>query len=185
MDSACQASLSITDSQSPPKPMSIESVMPSNHIILCRPLLLLPSVLPSIRVFSNVLAFSIRWPKYWSFSISPSMNIQCWIPLGFTGLISLPSKGLSRVFFSITICRHHFFSTHPSLWASSHIYAWLLGKLYLWLYRPSSTEWCLCLLICCLGCFLRLIYFFLFGHPVADPACRILVPQPRIESIES
>ena len=71
---ACQASLSITNSQSPPKPMSIESVMPSNHLILCHPLLLLPSIFPSIRVFSNGSGLRIRWPKYWSFSfnISPS-----------------------------------------------------------------------------------------------------------------
>ena len=71
---ARQASLSITNSQSPPKPMSIVSVMPSNHLILCRPLLLLPSIFPSIRVFANESALPIRWPKYWSFSfnISPS-----------------------------------------------------------------------------------------------------------------
>ena len=71
---ARQASLSITNSWSPPKPMSIESVMPSNHLILSRPLLLLPSIFPSIRVFSNELVHQIRWPKYWSFSfnISPS-----------------------------------------------------------------------------------------------------------------
>ena len=69
-----QASLSIINSRSLPKPMSIESVMPSNHLILCRPLLLLPSIFPSIRVFSNESALRIRWPKYWSFSfnISPS-----------------------------------------------------------------------------------------------------------------
>ena len=71
---AHQASLSITKSQSPPKPMSIELVMPSNHLILCHPLLILPSIFPSIRVFSNESALHIRWPKYWSFSfnISPS-----------------------------------------------------------------------------------------------------------------
>ena len=70
---ACRASLSI-NSQSPPKPMSIESVMPSNRLILCRPLLLLPSIFPSIRVFSNESTLPIRWPKYWSFSfnISPA-----------------------------------------------------------------------------------------------------------------
>ena len=69
-----QASLSITNSRSPPKPMSIVLVMPSNHLILCRPLLLLPSIFPSISVFSNESALCIRWPKYWSFSfsISPS-----------------------------------------------------------------------------------------------------------------
>ena len=71
---ACQASLSITNSQSLLKPMSIELVMPSNHLILCCPLLLLPSVFPSIRVFSNESALRITWPKYWdfSFNISPS-----------------------------------------------------------------------------------------------------------------
>ena len=71
---ARQASLSITNSQSPPKPMSIQSVMPSNHLILCRPLLLLPSVFPSIRVFSNESALHIRWPKYWSFSFNISLS---------------------------------------------------------------------------------------------------------------
>ena len=70
----CQASLSIINSQSPPKPMSNESVMPSDHLILCRPLLFLPSIFPSIRVFSNESALHIRWPKYWtsSFNIRPS-----------------------------------------------------------------------------------------------------------------
>ena len=75
---ARQASLSITNSQSPPKPMSIESVMPSNHLILCHPLLLLASIFPSIRVFSNESALHIRWPKYWSFSISLS-NKSSWL----------------------------------------------------------------------------------------------------------
>ena len=79
---ARQASLSITNFRSSPKPMSIESVMPSNHLILFCPLLLLPSIFPSIRVFSNELALHIRWPKYWSlsFSISPSRE--------YSGLIS-------------------------------------------------------------------------------------------------
>ena len=77
---AHQASLSITNSRSPPKPMSIESVMPPNHLILCHRLLLLPSIFPSIRVFSNESALRIRWPKYWSFSfnISPS-NEHPWL----------------------------------------------------------------------------------------------------------
>ena len=71
---ARQASLSITNSQGPPKPMSMESMMPSNHLILCRPLLLLPLIFPSIRIFSNESALRISWPKYWGFSfhISPS-----------------------------------------------------------------------------------------------------------------
>ena len=69
---ARQASLSITNSRSPPKPMSIESVMPSNHLILCCPLLLLPSIFPSISVFSNKSTLCMRWPKYWGFSFSNS-----------------------------------------------------------------------------------------------------------------
>ena len=83
---ACQASLSITHSRSPPKPMSIVSVMPSNHLILGHPLLRPPSIFPSIRVFSNESALRIRWPKYWSFSFntSPSSDIQDWFPLGWT-----------------------------------------------------------------------------------------------------
>ena len=71
---ACQASLSITNARSPPKPMSIVSVMPSNHLILCCPLLLLPSIFPSIRVFSNESALRIRWPKYWSFYFNNSLS---------------------------------------------------------------------------------------------------------------
>ena len=79
---ACQASLSITNSRSSPKLMSIESVMPSSHLILCRPLLLLPSIFPSIRDFTNESALRIRWPKYWSFSfnISPSNEHPGLIP---------------------------------------------------------------------------------------------------------
>ena len=82
------------------KLMSIESVMPSNHLILCRPLLLPPSIFPSIRVFSNESILCIRWPNYWSlsFSISPSNEYSGWFPLGLTGLIFLKSKELSRVF---------------------------------------------------------------------------------------
>ena len=79
---ACQASLSITNSQSLLKLTSIESVLPSNHLILCCPLLLLPSIFPSIRVFSNESAFHIRWPKYWSFSFSTSSSKE------YSGLIS-------------------------------------------------------------------------------------------------
>ena len=126
--SACQASLSFTISQSLLKLMSIESVMPSNHLILCCPLLLLPSIFPSISVFSSELGLCIRWPKYWSFSFSLilPMNIQDWFPLGLTGLISLQSKGLSRVFSSTTAQKHQFFGTQLSLWSNSHIHTWLL-----------------------------------------------------------
>ena len=114
---ARQASLSITNSWSPPKPRSIESVMPSNHLILCRPLLLLPSIFPRIRVFSHESALRIRWPKYWrfSFNISPPMNTQDWSPLGWTGWISLQSKGLSRVFPNTTVQKHQFFGAQLSL----------------------------------------------------------------------
>ena len=94
-----QASLSFTNSQSLPKLMSIESVMPPNYLILFHPLLP-PSIFPSIRVFSNQSVLCIRWPKYWSFSFSIilPMNTQDWFPLGWTGWISLQSKGLSKVF---------------------------------------------------------------------------------------
>ena len=159
--------------------MSMESMMPSNHLILCHPLLVMPSIFPSIKVFSIELAFGIRWPKFWSFSFSiwlfvtpwtvsyqaplfmefsrqeywgellfPTpiqglnlchlywqedslplshlvsasvlpMNIQGWFPLGLTGLISLQSKGLLRVFSSTTVQKHQLFSAQPSLWSNS------------------------------------------------------------------
>ena len=120
---AHQASLSITNSQSFLKLMSIESPMPSNHLILSCPLLLLNSIFPNIRIFSNESVLFIRWPKCWSFSfsISPSMNIQDWFPLGWAGWISLQSKGLSRVFFNTTVQKHQFFSTQFSLRSNSHI----------------------------------------------------------------
>ena len=114
---ACQASLSITNSWSPPKPLSIELVMTSSHLILCRPLLLLPSIFPSIEVFSNESVLHIRWPRYWSFSfnISPSNDNPGLISSGWTGWISLQSKGLSRVFSNTTLQKHQFFSTQLSL----------------------------------------------------------------------
>ena len=94
---ARQASLSITNSQRLLKLMSIELVMPSNHLILCPLLLLLPSIFPGITVFSNESVVRIRWPKYWSFSISPSSEYSgLRLPLGWTGWISLQSKGLSQ-----------------------------------------------------------------------------------------
>ena len=105
---AHQASLSITNSQSLPKLMSIKSVMPSNHLIVCHPLLLLPSTFPGIRVFSNEFDLRIRWPKDWrfSFSISLPMTIQGWFSFWCTDLILLLSKGLSRVFASTTVQKH-------------------------------------------------------------------------------
>ena len=118
---ALQASLSITNSWNLLKLMSIQSVMPSNHLILCCPLLLPPSIFPSIRIFSNESALCIRWPSIGvsdSASVLP-MNIQDWFPLGWTGWISLQSKGLSRVFFNTTVQKHQFFSTQLSLYYNS------------------------------------------------------------------
>ena len=114
---ALQASLFITNSQSLPKLRSIKSVMPSNHLILCHPLLLPPSIFPSIRIFSNQSTLQIRWPKYWSFSfnISPSNEHPGLTPLGWTGWISLQSQELSRVFSNTTVQKHQFFGTQLSL----------------------------------------------------------------------
>ena len=129
-DSLCtavhQASLFITNSQSPPKPLSIESVMPSNHLILCRPLLLLPSIFPSIRIFSNESALSIRWPKDWSFSfsISPYNEHPGLISFEWTGWISLQSKGLSRVFSNTTVQKHQCFSAQLSSQFNFHNIQW-------------------------------------------------------------
>ena len=92
-NAAHQASLSITYSQRLLKCMSIKSVMPFNHLILCHPLFLLPLILPSIKVFSSESVLHIRWPKYWSSASVLPMNIQDWVYLGWTGLISLLSKG--------------------------------------------------------------------------------------------
>ena len=127
---AHQASLSITNSRSLLKLMSIASVMPSNHLILYHPLLLLPSIFPSIRVFSNESVLRIRWPKYWSFRFSASLSNEYsgLISFRIDFLISLQSKGLSRVFFSATVQRHQFFRAQPSLWSNSHIHTWLLEK---------------------------------------------------------
>ena len=121
---ARQASLSITNSWNPPKPMSIESVMPSNHLILCRPLLLLPPIFPSIRVFSKESVLRIRWPKYWSFSfnISPSNKHPGVVSLRWTRWISLQSKGFSRVFSNTTVQKHRFSSAQLFLWSKSLIY---------------------------------------------------------------
>ena len=121
---AHQASLSVTHSQSLLKLMFTESVMPSNHFILCRSLLLPPSISPSIRVFSNESVLHIRGPKYQSFSFSISSSNE------YSGLISfrmdwldlLESKGLSRVFSNTTIQNHQFFNTQPSSWSNSHIH---------------------------------------------------------------
>ena len=109
---AHQALLSITNSQSSPKPMSIELVTPSNHLILCRPLLLLPSVFPSIRVFSSELALHVRWSKYWSFSFSPFSEYSELISSIVLVLVARPTTGCVRYFYFHTGSPSHL-SMHP------------------------------------------------------------------------
>ena len=128
---ACQASLSFTISLSLLKLVSIESVIPSNHLILCCPLLLLPSVFPSTRVFSKESVLCIRWPSIGSSALASVllMNIQSLFPSGLTGLISLQSKGLARDFSKTTVQKpDQFFGIQLSLWSNSHIYTGLLEK---------------------------------------------------------
>ena len=155
---ACQASLSITNSWSPPKPMSIESVMPPNHLLLCCPLLLLPPIFPSIRVFSNESALCIRWPKYWSFSfnISPT-NVSAstsvlkdWSSLGWTGWISLLHGTLK------SLLQHH--SSKGSILRCSAFFTVQLSHPYTTTGKTIAlTRWtlvgkkCLCFSICCLS----------------------------------
>ena len=113
---ARQASLSVTNSRSPPKLMSIKSVMPSSHLILCRPLLLLPSNFPSIRVFSISQLFTsgVQTVGVSASTSDLPVNTQDWSPLGWTGWISLQSKELSRVFSITTVQMHQFFGTQLS-----------------------------------------------------------------------
>ena len=100
--------------------ISLKSVMPSKHLNIGCPLLLLSSIFPSTRVFSNELVLRIMWPKYWSASASVlPMIIYGWFPLGLTGLIFLQSKGLLRVFSSTTVWKHQFFSIQLYLWSNS------------------------------------------------------------------
>ena len=124
---ARQASLSITNSRSTPKPMSIESVMPSNHLILCRPLLLLPSILPSIRVFSNASALHIRWPKYWSFSfnISPSNEHPGLISFRMEWLDLLTVQGTLK-----SLLQHHSSKASINSSAVSFLYSPTLTSIY-------------------------------------------------------
>ena len=123
---AHQASLSITNSRSSLRLTSIVSVMPSSHLILCHPLLLLPPIPPSIRVFSNEATLRMRWPKYWSFScsISPSKEHPGLVFFRMDGWISLQCKGFSRVFSNTTVQKHQFFGTQPSSQSNSHIHTW-------------------------------------------------------------
>ena len=125
-----QASLSITNFRSSSELMPIESVMPSNHLMLCHPLLLMSSIFPSIRVFSNESTLHIRWPKYCSFSfnISPSNEHSGLISFRMDWLDLLAVQGISRVFSNTTVQKHQFLSTQLSLWSKSHIHTGLLEK---------------------------------------------------------
>ena len=134
---AHQASLSFTVSQSLFKLMFIELVMPSNHLILCHPFLLLPSIFPSIRVFSKESALHIRWPNYWSFSISP--------PKEYSGLISFRMDWLDLLAVQGTLrdlipCHN---SKASILWLSTFFMIHrLLEKPLLWLFGTFSAKWC-------------------------------------------
>ena len=124
----------------------IESVMTSNDLILCYPLLLLPSVFPSIGIFSNESARLIRWPKYrsFSFNINPSNEHSGLVYFRMDWLDLLQAKGLLRVFSNITVQKHWFFSVQPSLWSNTHTHTWLLEKPCLSLYGPLLVKQCLC-----------------------------------------
>ena len=134
---ACQASLSITNSQSLLKLMSIESVMPSNYLILCRPLLLLPSIFPSIRVFSYESVLGIRWPKYWSFSfsISPSNEYSGLISFRMDWLDLLAAQGTLR-----SLLQHH--SSKASILRCSAIFIVQLSHPYMTTGKTIAfTRW--------------------------------------------
>ena len=146
---ACQASLSFVISQNLLKLMSIESVMLSKHLILCCPLLLMPSIFPSIRVFSSESALCIMWPKYWSFS--PSSEYLGLISFRIDWFNLLAVQGTLKTLLQHPVWKHRFFSPQPSLWFNSHIHTWLLAKTKLWLDGPLSAKWHLCFLIHCLG----------------------------------
>ena len=145
---ACQASLSFTISRSLLKLMSIESVMPSNYLIFCCPLLLLLSMFPNIRVFFNESTLPIRWPKYWSFSFSISLSNE------YSGLVSFRIDWFDLLAVQGTLkslLQHHSLKASV-LWHSVFFMAQLSPSIHdYWLYRPLSTKWCLCFLICCLG----------------------------------
>ena len=123
-----QASLSITNSQILLKFMPTKFVVSSNRLVLCHSLLL-HLIFPSIRVFPVSQFFTLHGQSIGASASAPffSMNIQVWFPSGWTGWLSLQSKGLSKVF-NTTVQKHHFFGAQLCLWSNSHIYTWLLGK---------------------------------------------------------
>ena len=142
LTAACLASLSINNSWGLLKLMSIKLIMPSNHLILCCPLLLLPSVLPNIRVFSSKSVLRIRWPKYWSFSfsISPSNEYSGLISFRIDWLDLLEVQGTLKSLFSITVQKHQFFSAPLSSQSNSHIHTWPLEKPKPWLDGPLLAK---------------------------------------------
>ena len=123
--------------------LSLKSVTLSNHLIFFHPLLL-SSVFPSIRDFYSELSLCIRWPKYWSFSISPSNEYWGLILFRIVWFELLIVQGTPGVSSKTTVQKHQVFGAQPSLWSSCHIHTWLLEKLWLWLYRPFLVKWCLC-----------------------------------------
>ena len=131
---AHQASLSITKSRSSPKPMSIESVMPSNHLILCHPLLLLPSIFSSIKVFSNESALCIRWPKYWSFSfnISPSNEYSELISLRIDWVDLLVVQGTLK-----SLLQHH----HLKASIIRHSAFFMVQRSHSYYWKNHSLDW--------------------------------------------
>ena len=139
---ARQASLSISNCRSLPQPISIELVMPSNHLILCCPLLLLPSIFPSIRAFSNESALCIRWPKYWSFSfyISPSKERPGPISFRMDWLDLLAVQGTPKSLLQHHSSKHQFFGAQHSLQSNSHIHTWPLEKPLPWLDGPLLAK---------------------------------------------
>ena len=139
---ARQASLSITNSWSSLNLMSIELVMPFSHLFLCCPLLLLPPIPPSIRVFSNESTLHMRWPKYWSFSFSISPSNECpgLISFGMDWLDLLAVQGTLKSLLNTTVQKHQFFSAQPSSQSNSHIHTRPLEKPQPWLDRPLLAK---------------------------------------------
>ena len=149
---AWQASLSSTISWCLLKIMSIESLMLSNHLILYCPFLLLPSIFPNIRVFSSESALYIRWPEYWSFSMSPSNEYSRLISFRIDWFDLFVVQGLSRVFCSTTIQKHQFFRAQLSLWSNSHIQMTTGKAIALTMYIDLCQQGdCLYFLTHCLG----------------------------------
>ena len=136
---ARQAFLSFTISQSLLKLKSFELVVSSNHLIHCCPLFLLLSIFPVFPVSWLFTSGGQSIGVSASASVLPD-NIQSWFPLRLTGLISLLSRGLSRVLSSTTVWKDQFFNSWPSLWSNSHIHTWLLEKPLLWLYRSLLAK---------------------------------------------